>query len=104
MGTRSHPPSEGGAPRPSSRPTASFGPAANVEQDFWQAAPGPTAQSLPPETRPRPRSRTRSIVSKLLFLTLFGGIATLFGYAVKKKLDARSHSATGLLFIASDAR
>jgi hypothetical protein len=103
MGTRSHPPSEGGAPRPSSRPTASFGPAANVEQDFWQAGPGPNAQSLPPATRPRPRSRARAIFSKLLFLTLFGGISTLLGYAVKKKLDARSHSPSGALFV-SDAR
>jgi hypothetical protein len=39
-----------------------------------------------------------------LFLTLFGGIATLLGYAVKKKLDARAHSPAGSLFIASDAR
>ena len=104
MGTRSHPPNEGDAPRPSSRPTASFGPAAGAEQDFWQAAPGPNAQSLAPQTRPRPRSRSRALVAKLLFLTLFGGIATLLGYAVKKKLDARSHSPSGSLFIASDAR
>jgi hypothetical protein len=104
MGTRSHPPNEDGAPRPSSRPTASFGPAANAEQAFWQAAPAPDARSLPPEIRPRSRSRSRAVFSKLLFLMLFGGIATLLGYAVKKKLDARSHSPSGSLFIASDAR
>jgi hypothetical protein len=41
--------------------------------------------------------------AKLLFLTLFGGITTLLGYAVKKKLDARSQSPSGALFV-SDAR
>jgi hypothetical protein len=58
---------------------------------------------LPPATRSRPRSRARAKFAQLLFLTLFGGITTLLGYAVKKKLDARSQSPSGALFV-SDAR
>lgn len=110
----SEPPSEGEGPRPSSRPTASFGPAARPEsaapsapgeQQFWQAAPQPNVLSLPPEVLPqRPRSRARAIFSKVLFVMLFGGIATLLGYAVKKKIDAGSLRPAGSLFAISDAR
>ena len=78
-------------PRPSSRPTASYGPARHAEQEFFEAAAGPpNVRSLAPEVgRPRPRSRARAIFARVLFLTIFAGVATLLGFAIKKKLEHR---------------
>jgi hypothetical protein len=77
------------AQRASSRPTASFGPARNIEQNFWEAAPGPTAPSLAPEApRARRGSRGRRVFAACLFVMFFAGVATLLGLAIKKKLDA----------------
>jgi len=83
------PPGDG--QRPSARPTASFGPARAAEQDFFEAAPGPSSyRSLAPAAlRPRPRSRGRAIFARVLFVMIFAGIATLLGVAIKKKLELR---------------
>jgi hypothetical protein len=82
--------------RPSSRPTASFGPAASLEQNVYDTARAPAAASLSPPAQPRrPRSRTRSIVAKLLFVMLFTAVASLLGFAVKKKLDLASGAPGG---------
>ena len=104
LGTRSHPPRiSDHAPRPSSRPTLSFelGPDAGAALDAELAAPqpetlarreSPTRPDLPMPSLPPPRgpkrSRVRSLLSKLLFVTLFAGVTWLFGLAAKKKLEA----------------
>jgi hypothetical protein len=91
-----------GGQRPSARPTASFGPARNTEQDFFEAAPGPpNARSLAPDAgrRPRPRSRTRAVFAKVLFVLIFAGVATLLGVAVKKKLELRKHDSPLSAFV-----
>jgi hypothetical protein len=65
--------------------------------DVASASPRRTAMnaSVPFEGGPR-RSRARSIVAKLLFITLFASVATLLGFALKKKLEtARSEEALG---------
>ncbi|HEX6765410.1 MAG TPA: hypothetical protein VF103_08035 [Polyangiaceae bacterium] len=96
LGTRSVPPEVSGAmlrpsSRPSSRPTASFGPPPKFEQAFYDAPPQAPLTSFPPlEKRRRPRSRARSIVAKVLFAILFAGVATLLGLALAKKFAARS--------------
>jgi hypothetical protein len=79
-----------GGERPSSRPTASFGPARHAENAFFEAtAAPPNVQSLPPVGRPRHRSRARAIFAKVLFVTIFAGVATLLGFAIKKKLEMK---------------
>jgi hypothetical protein len=77
--------------RPSTRPTASFGPARNAEQDFFEAAGGPQKlSSLPPELVLRKaRSPARAMFAKVLFVMIFAGVATLLGVAIKKKLELR---------------
>jgi len=77
--------------RPSARPTASFGPARNPEQDFFEAAPGPPKlSSLPPvRGRPKPRSHARAIFARVLFVMIFAGMATLLVVAIKKKLELK---------------
>jgi hypothetical protein len=89
LGTRSRPPdSHDGLLRPSARPTASFGPAADLAHEFYESPPQHHASSLAPPIAPRAhRSRGREIAAKLLFVTLFAAVATLLGFAVKKKLD-----------------
>jgi hypothetical protein len=76
------------------RPTASFRPAANsAEHGFWASRPpslspaGPSllpVLSLPPRRAPSP---ARSAFAKLLFATLFGGMALLLGYALLQRLS-----------------
>ncbi|HEX6274410.1 MAG TPA: hypothetical protein VFZ53_15315 [Polyangiaceae bacterium] len=105
LGTRSHPPEHGRTTlRPSARPTASFGLASELAllgpvdplpdlAPNRELAPVLDVASFPPPLRVAPRrSRARAIVSKLLFATLFAGVATLFGLALKKKLDTSGHA------------
>ena len=76
-------------PSASSRPTASFGPAAELAREFYEQAPKSLVPSLAVSLAPRVRrSRGRAIAAKLLFVTLFAAVATLLGFALKKKLDA----------------
>jgi len=111
LGTRSHPPEHGRTTlRPSARPTASFGLASELAlivpadplpdlapnrelEPVLEFGPVLDVASFPPPLRAAPRrSRVRAIVSKLLFATLFAGVATLFGLALKKKLDTSGHA------------
>jgi hypothetical protein len=79
---------------PSFRPTASFRPAANsAEQGFWASRPPSLVPavpsimpvlSLPPRPTPSP---ARSAFAKLLFATLFGGMALLLGYALLVRIS-----------------
>jgi len=74
----------------SQRPTASFRPSANGTEDAFfsarQKSHAPGLPSLPaPPLRPKP-SRARSMLSKLLFATLFGGISMLLGYALLQRM------------------
>jgi len=90
LGTRSLPPDLNELlPSASSRPTASFGPAAELAHEFYERARKTEAPSLAPVIAPRVRrSRGRAVAAKLLFVTLFAAVATLLGFALKKKLDA----------------
>jgi hypothetical protein len=84
----SFPPNEA-ATRASARPTDSFGPAPN-EKAFFDSAPGPAVPSVepPPSRKLRPRSRARSVFAKVLFVTMFAGVAALLGLALKTKFDS----------------
>ena len=86
-------PSLGAAPRNSQRPTDPSGPEPHAENAFFDSAPrfaGPSVSPGLPSLQPprRPRSRARSMVAKVLFVMMFGGVATLLGLAIKTKLDA----------------
>ena len=88
-------------PSASSRPTASFGPAADLAHEFYEQAPKLEGPSLPPVARRVPRSRGRAIAAKVLFVTLFAAVATLLGFALKKKLDASGRASDVSGFFAS---
>jgi hypothetical protein len=94
LGTRSLPPGTGDSdPRPSSRPTLSFELDAQLAPatEQFSREEHPTRPDLPSSRPPRAaprRSRARAIVAKLLFVTLFAGVASLFGVVAKKKLEA----------------
>jgi hypothetical protein len=79
----------------SQRQTSSFRPGADpAEQGFWSTAPKSGAPEpivsaypslpVPPQRKPSP---ARSLLAKLLFATLFGGVAVLLGYALLQKLS-----------------
>jgi hypothetical protein len=53
---------------------------------------GLVASVSPPREAPRRGSRVRRIIAKLLFVTLFAGVAALLGLALKKKLEASGHA------------
>jgi hypothetical protein len=91
------PPDESGivpcsSPRPDSlRPSSD-----SLEQVFFQ---GPKL-SLPPSMPPpalRPTSRVRTAVSLLLFVTLFGGVASLLGLALLQKFAIDPSALVGSL-------
>lgn len=84
----SFPPTEPTSFRPSFRPAAN-----TAEQEFWASRPPSLAPavpslmpllSLPPRRTPSP---ARSAFAKLLFATLFGGMALLLGYALLNRLS-----------------
>ena len=78
----------------SARPTASFRPSANAaEQGFWASRPASLAPQIPslmPSLAAPPRRRMPSperwAFSRLLFATMFGGMALLLGYALLQRL------------------
>jgi hypothetical protein len=73
--------------------SASFRPAENsAEQGFWASRPpslAPQMPSLMPSLAAPPRrtpSPERWVLSRLLFATMFGGMALLLGYALLHRL------------------
>jgi hypothetical protein len=68
-------------PRPSGRPSRPS--ADGVAERFWNSQPQLSAPppSLAPEPVRKP-SPARSAFAKVLFVTLFGSIAALLGYAI----------------------
>jgi hypothetical protein len=92
-GAISFPPIPAQAPRNSERPTDPSAPEPHAENAFFDSAPGPAGPSIQPgflSQKPprRPRSRSRSVFAKVLFVMMFGGVAALLGLAIKTKLDA----------------
>jgi hypothetical protein len=83
-GTSEH--QSGIVPR-SSRVTNSVRPSSDsLDQEFFAAVPKPSLPpSILPVAAPRPVSRARMVLSLLLFVTLFGGVALLLVLALLKK-------------------
>jgi hypothetical protein len=80
------PPDESGiVPRSSPRPDSMRPSSDSFEQVFFQGPKPSLAPSLVPPVVRRPVSRARTAVSLLLFVTLFGGVASLLGLALLQK-------------------
>jgi len=78
------PDASGIVPRSSPRPDSTRPSSDSLEQVFFQGPKLSLPPSIPPVAR-RPTSRARTAVSLLLFVTLFGGVASLLGLALLQK-------------------
>jgi hypothetical protein len=72
-------------------------PSDSLDQEFFAATPKPSMPpSLLPPPAPRPVSRARMVMSFLLFVALFGGVALLLVLALLKKFAMSPTAFVGL--------
>jgi hypothetical protein len=95
---RAAPPDESGIVARSSPRSDSMRPSSDsLEQVFFQGPKASMPPSLAPPVVPRPVSRARAAVSLLLFVTLFGGVASLLGLALLQKFAVEPGALVGSL-------
>jgi hypothetical protein len=88
LGVQTRAPEESGIVPCSSRRVDSMRPSGDgFDNAFFADEKAPLSLSLPPPVLRRPASRVRMAISLMLFVTLFGGVAALLGFALLQKFS-----------------